>query len=74
MSTYTLRTDQLLDQEGIYHTVYGINLIDPDNLQICQSIPNIFCDLNRAEEFLALINRLELSPVRLWDVIEDLFY
>lgn len=71
MNTYTLRTDQLIDQQGTTHTVYGIDLIDPDNLTITQTIPNIFCDLPHAQQFLNLINRLSLSPLHLLDAVID---
>lgn len=71
MNTYTLRTDQLIDQQGHRHTVYGIDLIDPDNLSIAQTIPDIFCDLPTAQRFLDLINRLGLSPLHLIDAVSD---
>ena len=71
MNTYTLRIDQLIDSHGTSHTTYGINIIDRDNLIITKTIPNIFCDLLKAIRFIHLINRINLSPLHLYDAVTD---
>lgn len=64
--TYKLRTDTILTEQGIPVTVYGITL------DRSLSIPDIFTSRPAAEEFIKLCNRLELSPLHIYEVIDDL--
>ena len=64
--TYKLRADTILTEQGIPVTVYGITLDGS------LSIPDIFTSRPAAEEFIKLCNRLELSPLHIYEVIDDL--
>lgn len=65
-SPYKLREDTIYDELGKPHTVYGITLDGS------LSIPDIFTSRPAAEEFIKLCNRLELSPLHIYEVIDDL--
>ena len=67
MNPYKLRCDTILDENGISHTVYGI---DCPYAHI--SIKDVFCIKSEAEEFINKCNTLDLSPLHLQDVIQDL--
>ncbi len=66
MNKYYMRSDTILDDEGVSHTVYGIEL---PNKNI--SIKNIFINRKEAEDFVKLCNDLDLSYIHLEDVIQD---
>lgn len=66
MKTYQLRRDTMLDENGVSHTVYGIEL-PSENI----SVSDIFCDREEAEIFVKTCNDLDLSPIHLHDVIQD---
>ena len=63
---YKIREDVTYDDLGKSHTVYGITLDGT------LSIPDIFTSRPAAEEFIKLCNRLELSPLHVYEVIDDL--
>lgn len=63
---YKLRTDTVRSELGQPVTVYGITLDGS------LSIPDIFTSRPAAEEFIKLCNRLELSPIHIYEVIDDL--
>ncbi len=66
---YKLRDDQVLDQNGEAHTVYGIELWEDG---VCvRAVSDVFFARERAAEFVSLCNRLQLSAIHLEDVIED---
>lgn len=67
MNQYQLRTDTIPDDSGSLHTVYGIEL---PNEGI--SVPNVFTNESDASRFAELCNALDLSPIHLPEVIEDL--
>lgn len=66
MKNYLLRTDEVIDEENNTHTVYGVD-VPTEHI----SIPDIFCDRARAEKFVDTCNTLDLSPIHIFDVIED---
>ena len=66
MKTYQLRSDTIVDDDGVSHTVYGIDL-PSENI----SVKDVFYDRKEAEAFIKTCNRLNLSPLHLHDVIED---
>ena len=65
VKNYKTRSDTILDDEGAPHIVYGIDLPT-------ESIPDIFCSQKEAEDFATLCNSLDLSPLHIHEVIEDL--
>ena len=67
---YRLRIDEIYDDEGELHTVYGVDACDGDG-NILESISDIFLEREKAEGFIGLCNSLSLSLVHLYDVIED---
>lgn len=70
--TYTLRTDELIDEAGNHHLAYGITVLESNSLVIINSIPNIFLEQMRTLEIITLCNQQNLSPVHLKDLAEDL--
>lgn len=66
MKTYRLRSDTTIDEYGKSRTVYGIELPD-----VNISIKDVFCRREEAETFIEKCNRLDLSPIHLYDVIDD---
>ncbi len=69
---YKLRIDNIVSEEGSEFTVYGMDVINLDTGGVEISIPDIFFEKRRAEEFIDLCNKEELMIVHLWDVIEDM--
>lgn len=67
---YTLRTDMIYDENDKMLTVYGISAVDVEH-NILKSVPDIFTDKLKAEQFIDLCNRKKLSIVHLEDVIKD---
>lgn len=68
--TYRLRTDNVSDEEGVLHTVYGIDAFAPNKNRVA-SVADVFFDKQKAEDFIESCNVLKLSLVHLPDVIED---
>ena len=67
MNKYRLKTDTVHDEHGIPHTVYGINA---PTEQI--AVSDIFYHKAEAKAFIKKCNKLDLSPLHLPDVIDDL--
>ncbi len=70
---YFLRQDIILDESGEEHVVYGVDLREENDpaAPIYQSVPDVFFDLEKAQEFIENCNALRLNPIHLMDVIED---
>ncbi len=64
---YQTRVDEIQDECGNVHTVYGI-----DAFQCVRSVPDVFTDEGKAEAFVKRCNELLLDLCHLDDVIEDL--
>lgn len=69
--TYKLRVDHFLSEDNISYVLYGITAVDVSTMQVVESIPDVFLDKHRAEDFIGLCNKLELDICHLYDVIED---
>ena len=69
--SYRLREDTVYDEEEKSHLVYGIELAN-ERGEIEACFPDLFCDRQKAKEFVSLCNQNQLSPIHLLDVIEDL--
>lgn len=67
MNKYTLRSDQVLDDQGKSHTVYGVNV---PTEQI--AVRDLFYHKAEAKAFIKKCNDLDLSPLHLTDVIDDI--
>lgn len=67
MSKYTLRNDKILDEQGTPHTVYGVNV---PTEQI--AVKDLFYHKAEAKAFVKKCNELDLSPLHLPDVIDDI--
>ena len=70
---YHLRCDEICDECGEIHKVYGIDAIDSED-NVVSSVPDIFFDISEAIKFVELCNSAELSLIHLPEVIEDLLY
>ena len=68
--TYRLRTDKVFDEDGVFHTVYGIEAFAKSNRKVA-SVADVFFDKQKAEDFIKLCNDHRLSLIHLPDVIED---
>lgn len=66
---YTIRKDEVQDESGQTHTVYGVEAWLGAKKIRC--IPDVFFVRRRAEDFVYRCNTYELSLVHLMDVIED---
>lgn len=64
---YQLRTDNLTNDNGETVSTYGITA-----LKIEESIPNLFNDKCKAEEFIAMCNNEKLELIHLNSVVEDM--
>ena len=64
-AVYRVTESSLVDEEGVLHRVYGIEVIQRS------TIPDIFTDYIEAQKFVDLCNRLEVSPIHIRDVIDD---
>lgn len=67
--TYKVSQNEIYDEDGKAHTVYGIEAWSSDTC--VKSVTDIFFDRQKAENMAALCNRLEVSSVHLTDVAED---
>ena len=67
MNKYTLRSDTVLDDQGARHTVYGIN-VPPENM----AVRDVFYRKTEAKAFIKKCNELDLSPLHLPDVLDDI--
>ena len=70
MHTYTLKTNYEMDESGQIVTVYGIEARNAKG-DLLLSVPGIFCNLQKAIQFVSLCNDLKISLIHLHDVIED---
>lgn len=67
MDKYILRSDTVFDEQGTRHTVYGVNV---PTEQI--SVADVFYHKAEAKDFIRKCNELDLSPLHLPDVIDDI--
>ncbi len=67
---YRLRTDTVFDEDNNAFLVYGIDAVTEKGEAI-KSIADIFFDKDKAEEFIALCNKNDLSIVHLEEVVND---
>jgi len=67
---YRLRQDTVLDEEEKSHLVFGVDLVTPQGENEA-SFPDLFSDPKKAKDFVLLCNKGQLSPMHLFDVIED---
>lgn len=68
--TYRIREDEIKDEEGNLHTVYGVEAWRKNEL--IRSVPDVFIDKNLADYYIGLFNSLDLRLCHLDDVIEDI--
>ena len=57
--------------ETDFTVTYGITAYDPSSNRVIAHIGNITCDKKRLEHLVDLCNRGKLSPIHLYDVVED---
>ena len=68
---YLLQESIISDDDGKNRTVYGITATDAEG-SFSESYPDIFLNKEKAEQFVDLCNKNELSLCHLSDVIEDI--
>ena len=64
---YQVTQDLFSDENDQTYTAFGIEYPEEDLY-----IPDVFLDRERAEEFVALCNKLDLNPLHIFDVLEDI--
>ncbi len=67
---YRLKTDNIYDEEGCLHTVYGI-VAENAFGKVIKSFLDVFFDKTKAEQLVTLCNKEKLSLIHLEDVVED---
>lgn len=69
MIKYCKRKDCVCDEDGVAHTVYGVDVYDEG--RHLRSIPDIFLDEGRMDRLIEKFNELQLLPEHIDDVIEN---
>ena len=69
---YLLKESIISDDDGKNRIVYGITVTDAEGNDL-KSYTDIFLSKEKAERFVNLCNKNELSLCHLSDVIEDMF-
>ena len=69
---YQIRTDHRTDEDGIAIAVYGIEVYQDTSTEPMTVLKDLFTRRSQVEELADLCNRLELDPVHLTDVVEDM--
>ncbi len=64
-----LRIDELISEEGVSYTAYGVDITYPDGR--VESIPDISLSRERVEELVELCNSLRVSEEHFIDITED---
>ena len=65
---YTVVKDTLL-LENVYYSTYGILILK--NNKPFRYIYDVFPDIDKAEGLVKLCNELKLSPIHIYEVVED---
>ena len=68
--TYSLIKNNICDELGIRHILYGIAVLNQTGETI-DSISDILCDKAECEKLVELFNNENLSPVHFHDAVED---
>lgn len=68
---YIIRTDEIKDEDGKLFTVYGFDVVLPDNNEIVDSYPDIFFDMENAEKFIEGLNNSDIEANHIPEIIED---
>ncbi len=71
MIKYKLIEEKFEDSEVGGYTAYGIYAVDSGNKKIVETISDIFLDYENAAHFVERINAVQLEPMHLYNVIED---
>lgn len=64
---YQVRIDKILNESDREILVFGIDVPETQT-----SIPNIFTTRAAADRFVNLCNRLDLSPLHIYEVLDDI--
>ncbi len=59
-------SEQRTNEEGVNYTAYGLRCGD------CV-VDDLSSEMQEVQSFIELINRNEVSPIHIYDVIEDYF-
>lgn len=68
--TYRVKAEEICDEEGGSHTVFGIAAVNAQG-GTDASFSDVFTDKDEVTRFVDLCNRLELNLIHLSDVVED---
>ena len=69
-AVYTLRKDVITDDAGSDKISYGINAYKYSG-ELSEAHPNLFCDKQKAVEFITLCNAEQLELTHLKNVLAD---
>ena len=71
--TYTLRSDIVTDEDDVDYIVYGITAKNKEG-EVLDSIPDIFFDKVRAQDFVSFCNNENVKINQLADLAEKQLY
>ena len=68
---YKIRTDEIDDENGDRFTVYGFDVVLPDNSNTVRSFPDIFFDKSTAEKFIEGLNDSDIDEKQIPEIVDD---
>lgn len=68
--TYRVRIGTVYNEEGSAYLSYGVEALNEKG-EALDSVSDVFLNKDRAEQFVRICNRGELSLIHLKDAIED---
>lgn len=71
--TYQLNETTVKDNDGIIHTLYGIDAVNNKD-EVVKSFTKIFYARSKAIDLVTLCNECELSIIHLENVVDDVLY
>lgn len=71
---YEIIKERCFDDCGTPYISYGIRITDAVTGRVVKSVLDISTDMQRVEALVHLANEGGLSPIHIYDVIEDFFY
>ncbi len=74
MYRYLLTEKRMCTDDNISYTAFGIRVLSTDTPQECEmlNISDISCDASKISRLAELCNELQLDPIHLHDVIDDI--
>lgn len=68
---YHMTVETEMDITGKKYKAYGIKVTD-GNGGVITIVPDVFTDMQKADEFIRIFNSAELSVIHLFEVLDDI--